>query len=416
MDILNLKSILFLGIGGVSMHQMADFFHERGIKVCGYDISNNDYVKRLKDKGVPITSRFKQEFLSADVCVKTPAIKEDNRYLQFCKKNKIRIIDRIEMLNLLAMKFKCVIAVAGTHGKSTTASLIYEILRCSGKKVSCHIGADVFAPRFCLGDDYLVVEACEYNKSFLSLNPTISVVTNVEAEHMDSYKNMFSIHSAFSTFSKRGLKRFAFKEESNRFLCTVKDIVFVDKTRLPIRPKIKGEHNLKNISLAIKVCEFLQVDQKSIIEAVNNFSGIPRRYEMIGKVDNKEIFIDYAHHPTELKSFLQTYEKDHKNYLVIFQPHTFSRTKRFLVEFVDILKSQNNLCIFKEYPAREKINQGLSAKQLYQAIKKENLEVFYSASRKKIEKRISKYDSLVFVGAGDINKVAKEIIESHKVK
>lgn len=416
MDILKVNKILFLGVGGVSMHQLALFMKERGSKVYGYDSSNNVYVKKLKTEGVEISKSFNQDFLSVDLCVRTPAIKDDNKYIQYCKQNKICVMDRIEFLNTLASHFKCVIAVAGTHGKSTTASLIYEILRYSGRKVSSHIGADVYAPRFCLSDDFLVLEACEYNKSFLSLNPTISVVTNVEAEHMDSYRNMFSLHSAFSTFTKRGLKRYAYCEPSTRFLSRVKDIVFVEKTKLNISPKIKGEYNLKNISLAIKVCKDLGVDEEDIIEAVNNFSGIPRRYELIGKIDEKQIYIDYAHHPTEVKSFLDTYSNEHENFLVVFQPHTYSRTKRFLREFVDILKQQENLCIFKEYPAREKPSQGMSAKELFEELKKHNKNVFYSATRRSIEKRIEKYSSIVFIGAGDINNIAVQIVENYKNK
>ncbi|MBR1988094.1 MAG: hypothetical protein IKA36_03535 [Clostridia bacterium] len=415
MDILKVERILFLGIGGVSMHQLALFMNRNGAKVFGYDASNNDYVKKLKSEGVEVSKRFNLDFLPIDLCVCSPAIKEDNKYIEYCKTNKIKVMDRIDFLNELSSHFKSVIAVAGTHGKSTTASLIYEILRVAGKKVSCHIGADVFAPRFSLGDDYLVLEACEYNKSFLKINPTISVVTNVEAEHMDSYKNMFSLHTAFSTFMKRGMKRYTFRENSTRFLSRVKDVVFVDKTKYNIMPKIKGEYNLKNISLAIKVCEDLGVEGKDIINAVNNFSGIPRRYELIGRMGEKKVYIDYAHHPTELRSFLALYNSEHKNCLIVFQPHTYSRTKRFLKEFVDILKHQKNLCIYKEYPAREKSTQGISSKQLYELVKKENPNVFYSASRRKIEKRINEYSSIAFVGAGDINKIAVQIVENYKI-
>lgn len=414
MEILKCKRILFLGIGGVSMHQLALFLKEKGVEVFGYDSSQNEYVKKLKENNIMVTAKFKPEIFPVDICVRTPAIKDDNKYVKFCKQNKIKIIDRMEMLNELAIHFKNVIAVAGTHGKSTTAGLIYEILRSSGKKVSCHIGADVFAPRFSLGDDFLVVEACEYNKSFLMLNPTISVVTNVEAEHMDSYKNMFSVHSAFSTFMKRGLKRFAYQEASTRFLCRVKDVRFVALTKMQLTPKLKGEHNLKNISLAVAVCESLGVGKEQIIEAVNMFSGLPRRYEYLGRAKGQDIFIDYAHHPTELNCFLDTYSKEHENYLIVFQPHTFSRTKRFLNEFVSILSGQDNVCIFKEYPARENISCGVSAKQLFQLVKKENPKACYSASKRSLEKKLENYYSVVFVGAGDINQIAKQILDEGK--
>src|SRR5699024_275130 len=149
-------------------------------------------------------------------------------------------------------------------------------LRTANKKVSCHIGADVFAPRFKCGDDYLVVEACEYNKSFLHLKRTISVVTNVDAEHLDKYKNIVNLLTAFLNFLKRGLKRFVYDTNSVSYLKRVKNTTFVKRTNLKIKPKIKGEYNLDNISLAVAVCEFLGVDDSTIIKAVNSFIGIPR--------------------------------------------------------------------------------------------------------------------------------------------
>ena len=204
------KSVLFLGIGGVSMHQLALALKDLGLQVLGYDIKASEYTKICEENGISVTHKFLKSFCDVDLCVKNGAIPENNKYIQVLKSKNCRVIDRAELLGLLCAKFKNVIAVAGTHGKSTTSTLIYEMLRASGKKVSCHIGADVFAPRFDVNDDYLIVEACEYKKSFLHLFPTISVVTNIEKDHMDCYKNLFSLRSAFLTFLKRGEKRFVF--------------------------------------------------------------------------------------------------------------------------------------------------------------------------------------------------------------
>lgn len=406
------KSVLILGIGGVSMHQLALAYKKMGWRVYGYDRKRNEYVDICVSNGIEFTSVFNKKFLSVNLAIETGAIKDDNKYIVALKNKGIEILDRAQVLGKLCKNFKCVIAVAGTHGKSTTASLIYEILRTSNKKVSSHIGADVFAPRFEVNDDYLVVEACEYNKSFLALQPTISVVTNIEAEHMDSYKSLFNLKSAFLTFLKRAKTRFVFLDKSTNFLKRHKNINFVTLNN-KFKTRLKGVYNQKNIALAYAVCKHLGVDEKKMLNAISNFNGIPRRYELIGQAKNTKIYIDYAHHPTEIQSFISAFNKEFKNNLIVFQPHTYSRTKTFLKEFVEVLSGLKNLCIFKEYPAREKKSVGMSAHELYLEIKKVNSSVKYVATSKKLNKMLSSFDAVAFVGAGDICEIAKKIIKSY---
>lgn len=406
------KSVLFLGIGGVSMHQLALAYKKMGWRVYGYDKKRNEYVNICVSNGIEFTSVFNKKFLSVNLAIKTGAIKDDNKYIIALKNKGIEILDRAQVLGKLCENFKCIIAVAGTHGKSTTASLIYEILRTANKKVSCHIGADVFAPRFEINDDYLVIEACEYNKSFLSLKPTISVVTNIEAEHMDCYKSLFSLKSAFLTFIKRAKIRFVFLDKSTNYLKRHKNINFVTLTN-EFKTRLKGVYNQKNIALAYAVCRNLGVDEKTILKAISNFNGIPRRYELIGQVKNTKIYIDYAHHPSEIKSFVSAFNEEFKNNLIIFQPHTYSRTKTFLKEFVEVLSGLKNLCIFKEYSAREKKSAGLNAHELYLEIKKKNNNVKYLATSKKLNKMLQNFNAVAFVGAGDICEIAKKIIKSY---
>lgn len=407
------KSILFLGIGGVSMHQLALAYKSLGIAVLGYDSHENEYTRICEKSGIPVTHKFDANYLNVDCCVKTAAIKEDNKYVRILRGRKCEIFDRAEALEELCGHFNCVIAVAGTHGKSTTASLIYEILRASGRRVSCHIGADVYSPRFELGDDYLVVEACEYNKSFLSLHPTISVITNVESEHMDSYGSLFNLRSSFSTFLRRGKSRFVYNDDTTSYLKKIKNVNFISDCKLTLSPKIRGEHNMKNIALAVAVTQSLGVSDRDIVRAVNSFTGIPRRYEFIGYRDKSRVYIDYAHHPTEIAAFIKTFNVDYPSNMIVFQPHTYSRTKMLLADFVSVLANVKNLCIYKEYPAREKRTQGLTAYELYREIKKINPTVTYSASAKSVEKKLRNPTAIAFVGAGDINEVAKKIVKSY---
>ncbi len=408
----SVKSVLFLGIGGVSMHQLAIAYRELGYKVYGYDSHVSEYTEQCKKHGIKIIHKFDRLYTDVDMCIKTAAVKENDRFVRALRKKEVKILDRAEALAEISTHFKCVIAVAGTHGKSTTSALIYEILRTSGKQVSCHIGADVFSPRFNLGDDYLVVEACEYNKSFLSLVPTISVITNVEAEHMDSYGSIFNLRSAFTRFLKKGVERFVYLDETTRFLNRVKNIHFVKPATLNIKPKIHGKYNMKNISLAIAVAKYIGIGENNIISAINGFMGLPRRYELIGQIDKSRIYIDYAHHPTEIESFVTTFNDDNEDNLIIFQPHTYSRTKNFLKDFVRVFSNVQHLCIYKEYPARENRFQGMTAYELYREIKKQNPNVKYSASYKSISKIVANYSAIAFVGAGDINEVAKRIVKS----
>ena len=410
---LNINSVLFLGVGGISMHQLALAFKSLGVKVYGYDAKESKYTDLCAQNGIEITTKFKMEYCDVDLCVVTGAIK-NNKYLTILKKRGVTIVDRAEVLGWLCKQFKTVIAVAGTHGKSTTASLIYEILRIAGKKVSCHIGADVFAPRFNLGDDYLIVEACEYNKSFLSIYPNIAVVTNVEPEHMDSYSSLFNLRSAFLTFIKRSDKRYIFNCSSTKFITKVKNVDIVDKCNFNFKPKIKGVYNLNNIALAARVAQDLGVNSSAIIKAVNSFNGVPRRYEYIGNVNSTKIYIDYAHHPTEIEAFVKTFREEYKNSLIVFQPHTYSRTKTFLKQFVSIFASLHNLIIYKEYAAREKPELGISAKELFNIIKEKNQGVLYFANAKKFLEKLSTFDAVAFVGAGDINLVAESLIKVNK--
>jgi UDP-N-acetylmuramate--alanine ligase len=406
----SVKSILFLGIGGISMHQLATCLKNLGVKVVGYDVKQSKYTKLCEEKNIKVFHKFSKELFNVDLCVKTGAI-QNGKILNNLKKRNIPILDRAEILGWLSRQFKNVIAVAGTHGKSTTASLIYEILKSAGKKVSCHIGAEVKNSQFKIGDDFLVVEACEFNKSFLKLNPTISVVTNIEKEHMDSYNSMFDLKNSFWSFLKKAETKFVFSESSTRFLNKYKNINFVDKLELNLQTKLKGDYNLKNISLAVAVCEYLNVDNSVIKNVIQNFVGVPRRYEYIGKFQDSDLFLDYAHHPTEVKCFVETFVSEHKNNQIVFQPHTFSRTKTFFKEFIKIFSKVENLIIYKEYSARETPQQGLSAKELFLEVKKHNVNVKYCNNFKTLKNEIFCNSNIAFVGAGDINLLAEKLIK-----
>lgn len=399
--------VLILGVGGVSMCQLAKTYKEYGYIVYGYDCKKNKNVEGLQSEGVLCCNTFNQSFLDVNFCVRTGAIDENNIYVKKLRKLGVPIIDRAVALGELLKNFKTVIAVAGTHGKSTTSALIYEILRCAGKKVSCHIGAEVDFERFEFGDEFVVVEACEYNKSFLQIYPHLAVVTNVEPEHLDSYGGFTNLKNAFATFFKRAKKRFIFEDSSTEFLKRYKNVKSVGISNFST--PLKGEYNQKNIALAVAVCKDLGIDESIILQAVANFKGLHRRFEYIGNVKETKIYIDYAHHPTELNAFVQTFTQQMQNSLIIFQPHTYSRTKMFFDDFVKLLAGVENVMIYKEYPAREKKSAGIDAKTLSLAVKKINPKCEYLSNDKGLKNLIANFSAVAFVGAGDINELAYKL-------
>lgn len=406
------KSVLVLGVGGVSMSQLALALKNQDCKVLGFDNAESATTQKLAKQGIEIYNKISKRFFQVDYCIKTAAIKDDSCLVKQLKTHNIPIFDRAVALGELLKTFKNVIAVAGTHGKSTTSALIYEILRVAGKNVSCHIGADVFLSRFQPGDEFVVVEACEFNKSFLQIIPNIAVVTNVEPEHLDCYGNFKNLQNAFATFIKRAKTRYAYCEKSTEYLKRYKNIKFVSLSHF--KAKLKGEYNQKNISLASKVCKDLGVDEKIINQVVESFTGLPRRYEFLGFYGKTKIFIDYAHHPTEVKAFVSTFKQEHSNSLIIFQPHTYSRTKAFLKEFVELFANCGKVCIFKEYPAREQKKCGVDAKTLSEQIRKVNDDCFYACSDKKIDAIINNFEAVAFVGAGDVCKLAYKLVNKSK--
>jgi len=409
------RSILFLGVGGISMHQLAILFKKLGAKVFGYDVKFSKFTKECEEYGISITNKFDKSFCNVDLCVCSGGV-NNKKYFTFLKKLNVPIIDRADLLGWICSKFKTVIAVAGTHGKTTTATLIYEMLKKDGKKVSCHIGAKMDNVRLDFKDDILVVEACEYKKSFLKIKPTISVITNVECEHMECYKTLFNLQSAFLTFMKKADTRFVYAEKSTKFLKKCNNVKLIEMINLNYKPKILGEHNLKNISLAIAVARHLGVTERVIENVIKNFSGVKRRYELIGKYNNQKIYIDYAHHPTEVNAFISTFIMQYPTAQIVFQPHTFSRTKTFCAEFVDIFKNLDKPIVFKEFSARENKNEGMSAKELYLHIKKVNSTVVYCANEKQLLKHINPNAACAFVGAGDINLVAEKLVNNREVE
>ena len=424
-DLKNFRHIHFIGIGGISMSQLAIYCSQSNIIVSGSDVRESKYTRMCTKVGIKVTIGHKRKNIDgADLIVCTGAISDENIEIIEAHKRKIEILDRAELLAHICKKFKYIIGVAGSHGKTTTSAMIYHILRESGKAVSCHIGADIENARLNPNDDYLVIECCEYNKSFLRLYYNIGVVLNIDNDHLDCYQNMYNLQNAFKTFLKRAETRFVFQNETTRCIknraIRIKQPIITSINKFEYAGKkfvlnnVYGKHNINNATVAIGLCFNLGLSYTKIYKAIKSFKPAGRRCELLKNVNGVDIITDYAHHPTEISNLYNTLKTKYNGVYIVFQPHTFSRTKLLIHEFVKMFTTVDNLWIFKEYSARESKFQGYSAKQLCGYID----NAVYIKNYRQLVKRfplrkVKKGECVVFVGAGDIYDIgirfAKEI-------
>lgn len=419
------RHIHFVGIGGVSMHSLAIYCKGYGLVVSGSDIKKNKYTKECEQKGINVYIKHKSKNIdNADLVVYSSAINFSNPEIIEAERKKIKIVSRAELLACICKNFKCVIGVSGTHGKSTTASMIYHILLDSGKKVSCHIGADIDDARLNPFDEFLVLECCEYNKSFLKFDCDVGVVLNIDNDHLDCYENMYNLKNAFKTFLKHCKTRFVVQNKTTEGLNVSKTnkiipAQIINSTTFSVKGKkyklgnVYGEYNINNAVVAITVCESLGISYTRMYSAIKNFKAVGRRCELVGRFKNYDVITDYAHHPTEIKNVYKALLEKYDNVIVIFQPHTYSRTKILFNDFVEQLIKLDDLIIYKEYPAREIKSQGVSAKELSQNLDNSLYVKNYRFLRKHLlNLQVAQgKNCIVFMGAGNIYDIGLKFVK-----
>lgn len=425
----NLK-IFFVGIGGISMSGLAKMSLHFGAKVEGSDITKNQETIDLENLNIKVYYGHKSQNIkkNCDLVVFSGAIHDNNIELITAKKYKIPVIERSKFLGYISKQFARVIAVSGTHGKTTTTAMIGEMFINNNMKPTIHLGGESvnLKSNTIIGEyQYLIVEACEYRESFRFLRPQLSVITNIECDHLDYYKNLKSIVNSFGRFAKNS-------QTVITNSCTnikKKNVINVDKIYLlkevnysnlgydfvvykysqffgKFRLNMLGLHNVNNALFAIAVADFFHLPIDTMKTALENFNGVRRRYEKIGVIQNLPVIIDYAHHPTEIKNSIDGIKNAFKNILVIFQPHTFSRTLKLFNDFVFALSKLNHLIIYKTYPARESEIIGGRACDLYEQIfgtdcdYADNLSDLLTKINEKI--KLFEFDCILVLGAGDL--------------
>lgn len=447
MDINKIRSIYLIGIGGVGMSAIAQYFYAKGCAVSGYDKAHSSITDILEMKGINV---FYEEDVNhipqnVDVIIYTPAIHLDNAELNYALHSTLPVMKRSQILELITYHSFC-IAVAGTHGKTTVTAMLAHILN------HCGVSADAFVGGICkningnlyLKDDakVVVVEADEYDRSFLNLHPNIAVVNAVDPDHLDVYGSFENMLEAYREFvdkvyvSKRFINcKYAkyFAADNTYGFCdeaklNVRDYEYVDgklnvslcynsaELKFSCMPFF-GIYNIENYTAACGVALSLGVDPKDIEVAMQSFEGVKRRFD-IRYNDGKRVYIDdYAHHPVEMSHFIDTVKEVYKKSKIcaFFQPHLYSRTRDFMLPMAEALSKCDEVYLLDIYPARELPIPGITSSALAQHITSGICEV---VRKDQVAERVkdSKADVFLTIGAGDIDKSIDTICETLRVK
>lgn len=434
------KNIYFLGIGGIGMSSLALYFIDKQKSVGGYDKVKSSITNQLSSKGSIINyedskANIPNNFLNKEetLVVYTPAIPKSNKQFVFFQQSSFKILKRSEILGILS-KNKFCIAVAGTHGKTTTASILSHILLENNIKFTSFIGgiSENYNTNFIHnGDEIILVEADEFDRSFLTLYPDIACITSIDPDHLDVYFNEQSLHDSFTDFTnnvknegvllvneKISIKgsTFGFDKNSDFHITNYNvsnEEVFFDINYNGLISEIKfnmqGRHNALNALVAFAIGLELKIDKLKLSKSLSTFLGVKRRFTYVLK-SPKIIIDDYAHHPKEIeeisKSIKELYPE--KKVTAVFQPHLYSRTRDFMSEFADSLSLFDEVILTEIYPAREKPIKNINSKNLLNRIENNNKCLITKSNLPKYLSKSSS-DILVIMGAGDISEEVNSI-------
>ncbi len=447
--------IYFIGIGGISMSGLAEILLSEGFTVSGSDRAPSDLTCMLEDRGVNVFYGQKKENLTKDIdlVVYTAAIKSDNPELLAAHKLNIPMLTRAELLGQMMKNYETPVAVSGTHGKTTTTSMISQILLSAEADPTLSIGG-IYRPiggNIRVGaSELFVTEACEYTNSFLSFFPKIGIILNIEEDHLDFFKDLADIRNSFHRFAQLlpadgtliingDIERC--EELTEGLSCKVityglssgsdysASQVTYDESGFPsfilsrqsggerkFSLRVHGDHNILNALAAIALADLLGLSDEVIHAGLAAFTGTDRRFEYKGQVNGVNIIDDYAHHPTEIRATLSAAAQyPHRRLWCVFQPHTYTRTKAFLEEFASALSLADEIILADIYAAREKDTLGISSETLQEKIRSLGHSCHYFPTFEAIEnyllKNCTKDDLLITMGAGDVVKVGENLLQ-----
>ncbi len=447
------ERIHFVGIGGAGMAPMAEIMLRMGYAISGSDREKSATSEQLEGLGIAIQYGHDPHLVKdADIVVYSSAISQINPELTYANDHGIRIMKRAAMLGDL-MRTKFCVAVSGTHGKTTTTSMIGKIMHDLGRDPTVLIGghAKDFGSNARAGSgDTMVVEADEYDRSFLRMHPTVAVITNIEADHLDIYKDLDDIKAAFAEFADKvpfygtvvaciddGNVRFLATKLSARVVtcglaeaadyravnvacvkgCVSFDVINKGESLGRVELKVPGIHNVKNAIAAVAAACETGADFADVAKSLAKFSGVKRRFELAGVKNGITVIDDYAHHPSEIAATLSA-ARDCKfeRVVAVFQPHLYSRTRDFLADFADVLSRADEVVVCEVYAARENPIDGVSGLSIIDMMRKSGHKScrFIEAVKdvpEALVPSLSSGDCVLFMGAGDIWKQAERLLE-----
>lgn len=446
-----IKNVHFIGIGGIGMSALARYFNLQGKKVSGYDRSKSELTNQLQNEGIHVYFEENNKLIpeiirenpssESNLIIYTPAIPADHAELVFFENQSIQLHKRASVLGELSKSLPT-IAIAGTHGKTTTTSILTFLCLNSEKSFVSFVGGinENFNSNLVFRENpgFMICEADEYDRSFLKLRPFLSVITSMDADHLDIYSTKEEMQKSFEEFAnitaKNGLvlinyklqsvlkkseyKTYGLDKSADYFASNISftgqgfefDFYGIDIEIKGLELNVPGYHNLENSVAAIALALKLDVTSGEIINSLNKYKGVKRRFEY-HKVKKGLIYIDdYAHHPEEINAVISSLRKMYpgKTITGIFQPHLFSRTRDLADEFAKSLSKVDNLILMDIYPAREKPIEGITSSWLLQKVKIENKKLSQASD---LIQKIEKYnaDIIVSMGAGDIDQMANKI-------
>jgi len=444
MELSKINRVFFVGVGGIGMSALARYFAKRGQLVCGYDKTKTRLTETLENEGILITytdevSSLPETFLTPKedtLVVYTPAIPKDLKVLTHFRDLGFTLKKRSEVLGIISKGMFC-IGIAGTHGKTTTSAIVAHLLTDTGYGCTAFLGgiASNYNSNVLYGDNnVVVVEADEYDRSFLTLHPDIAVITSMDADHLDIYGDKSQLEESFRLYASQlkddgklyvheGLplensttyaasstanaKAINLRVEGAKFVFDYED----DHHKINnISLMLPGKHNVENTTVAIAIALQLGIEPEKVKQAVANFKGVKRRFEYIVNNQSQIYIDDYAHHPEELKACFNAVRQlyPEKKLTVIFQPHLFTRTRDFADEFANVLGTADELLLLDIYPARELPLEGINAQFLLNKITLENKRIFSKDAAVQYIKD-EKPELILTVGAGDIDTIIEPL-------
>ncbi len=438
----NAKRIYFIGIGGISMSALAKLLSVRGYEVSGSDGVKSEETDSLAFYGVKVfvgVDENREALLQADAIVYTDAISEEHAELKRARREQKEIYSRAELLGLLCKEYPSVVAVAGSHGKTTCTSMCAHILKYSGVPFTAHIGGEDngLGNFYSTGSEYFVTEACEYKKNLLKVRADVALLLNIDQDHMECYEGEQDLVASFRRYCEQADTAFVCADDSRcvglgefpsfgihsmladyraihlrasdeKYSFTVEEY---GKPLCRVKLNAIGRCNVYNALAAFAAMRSLGFHEREIAKGLESFTAVKRRFEKLGNYHGASFICDYAHHPREILSTLSTAEGVRRGDLyVVFQPHTYSRTKLLMKEFVSVLRPIKNLMIYKTYPARERYDEAGSAARLAFAVGNclyaENVYVLKTW----LKKTVKEGDTVLFLGAGDIYYAAQYLL------